>query len=193
MHISVTDQRPEFNPYLVHQSDVEIEQTGNPVVHSLATFGRSVRTIQCGAFWQVEYQLPGGGWEPIGDDQPVTLSDVNKGNFANGQLIPIHVTDTVGFEIMFIHVHRARRLLRRSNQRYQIVVNEIAAMLARLEWRVERSRPVCYGGARGRDGSITCPNTGVHLVNKGDVLLTMCNAHHAEYGITRAQRRAARR
>lgn len=105
------------------------------------------RAIPCGPFYAVEHQYGPDAWDEP-KDLTLALGEWNKYGLIKDQLMPVRIVTPEEVLDLAMIVPRVKRLVRRhQGNTWQVQVDEEAAALGFLQWRVERSDPVCYGGA----------------------------------------------
>lgn len=166
------------DPYVVLTVDEPVYEIDDPI-HNVVL--PSMRVIPCGPFYAAERATGPGTWADLNDTSDI--SEVNKAGIIKQQLAPVHVIDTEQTHDLYMEVPRLRRLLRKHTGKgfssWKLTVDEEAALLGQLTWRVDASDPLCYGGAIpygdhcSRDVSRTIFTRGAHL--------PMCAAHVRAY------------
>lgn len=154
------------------------------------------RLVPCGPFYAVEYRKnlgwTYGEWDDYTESLPVgAFGDLNSSGLIKNQLMPVRVVTPEDVLDLAMFVSRVRRLVRRhGSNTWQVQVDEEAALLGSLQWRVERIRPICYGGAVpfADRCSLTPSQT---IVHKG-THLPLCTKHlRAHQNRMRSARKSA--
>lgn len=112
------------------------------------------RLVPCGPFYAVEHR-PNlgetyGEWDDYTGLLPVgAFGDLNSSGLIKDQIMPVRVVTPEDVLDLAMIVPRVRRLIRRHSLGYDwnVIVDEQAALLGSLQWRLELRRPLCYGGA----------------------------------------------
>lgn len=139
------------------------------------------RAIPCGPFWAIEQNVALDKWEtprPISHHEGI----FNKLGLIGVQLISVAVVSPDGPEhSLFMEVTRLRRLIRKHKLAYKwhVIVDEQAALVGLLKWRVELRRPRCYGGAMPNDA--VCPQDPTHILVYKDTHLPLCEHHRSQH------------
>lgn len=186
------------NPVLIIKVDEPVYEIAEPVFDTTKSY--SHRLIPCGPFYAVEFRPDSALiiWKDMtevaahpenyrrgkysSEDLP-DYGDLNKRGLVKDQLFPVEViTSGPDPDVLDLcmPVARVRRLLRKHvGDKWQLIVDEQAALLGLLKWRLELSDPVCYGGATpGQAGCTQQPDQ--IIVNKG-THLTLCQHHANEH------------
>lgn len=141
------------------------------------------RLIPCGPFYAVEYQTGPNHWQDISLGNSGDIGELNKYGLIKDQLFPVTVMtppiepvpDEEELDLAMM-VPRVRRLLRKELGRtWKLIVDEEAALTGLLKWRVERSDPLCYGGAAPY--SDRCANSPIQTVMQKGTHLPLCTKH----------------
>jgi hypothetical protein len=140
------------------------------------------RLVPCGPFFAVEHRVNLGevydSWGDYTDTLPVgEFGDLNSSGLITEQLMPVRVVTPEDVLDLAMIVPRVRRLIRRHSLGYKwnVIVDEQAALLGSLQWRLELRRPVCYGGAT--PGEARCSQEPTHTIVHKGTHLTICENH----------------
>jgi hypothetical protein len=154
------------------------------------------RWIPCGPFYAVEFCIgkneEGYIWDDIDAGNSGDLGEFNTMGFLKDQLVPVRVTSPEDVLDLTMIVPRARRLIRKYDlgDKWNLIVDEQAALIGSLKWRVELRRPVCYGGAT--PGEARCPLGAPHTIIYRETHLTLCETHLRQHQGRLAARRQHR-
>lgn len=174
--LAIEDRRKHghyADPVIELRVDEPIFEQADPIY--VETVLPGCRAIPCGPFYAVEHQVGQNQWdEPKG--LAMALGEWNKYGLIRDQLMPVRVVTPEDELDLAMFVPRVRRLLRRhQGNTWQVQVDEEAALLGFLQWRVERSDPLCYGGAAPyADRCSRIPHQ--TIVHKG-THLSVCTTH----------------
>ncbi len=171
-----------FDPYLIVTTDEEINESGQPRIHPEG----DLRVVPCGPFFGVDAgdpsTLPAEGsiWMDVYaalEDKEIdqAISDINTSDLLREKIM--HVVagpPDIQFDLT-MEVKRVRRLLRQNNLDYEVILDEQAALLGLLKWRLEDKPGMCYGGAV--PAADRCKLRPVTTVMEKNTHLPLCSGH----------------
>jgi hypothetical protein len=169
LDLNVIDSRETgayIDPFISIRLDEEVEETDDPR-YQFDPHSDRWRIIPCGPFFAIEYKN-GTRWSETAD-----LGRFNTLGFHREQLIEVRLAWEGGGDTLTMGVPRARRLLRKYENSWHIIVNETAAMRGKVAWRVERRRIRCFGIERG----LSCTVAPIETVWYGGAHVNLCSRH----------------
>jgi hypothetical protein len=171
------------DPWVELRVDTFIEERGEVIYPSGAE--EKYRIIPCGPFFAVE--TFDREWIEVEDQ----WGEVNKLDILRGkQLFPVEVKTPDDEELpLAMEVPRLRRLIRRFRYPYVVLVDEQAAIQGKLQWRLEVTEPMCYGGALMK--TVVCLNLPESTVLWRNTHWPLCASHLQDYQTLRKERRVS--
>lgn len=179
LDLSIYDPREEgvfSDPIIEISVDEEVEEISDPIYCD-----RYSRVIPCGPFVAVEEMVSSDTWK---DHQ--NIGEFNAKNLYFEMLIPVIIltpedsndseNDDSGIPL-FMGVRRAKRLIRKYDPEWHLVMNEDAAFRGAISWRPERRRPKCNGLQDNKN----CPNNSIQTVYYNNTHLNYCINHLREH------------
>jgi len=187
------------DPYLLLTVDEEVQEIDDTIFDEDLVWDH--RLIPCGPFYAVEKRMTGrrpgegGHWADLAEltraDEVTSLGVVNKSELIDYQIVQVSVSHipeednedrTRELLEMAMYVTRARRTIRRkTDNRYEVIVDEQAALGGLLAWRLELREKVCYSGAMIGRANHTCTLPVVSTVMIQDTHVTLCEKHKDVY------------
>jgi hypothetical protein len=182
------------DPYAIVTTDEPVEEIGEHIYKEAEEHAYSV--IPCGPFYAIEVCAidldsvePKGGWGDLADSSVGSFGELNRLNILGGkQLFPVSVRDEL--LPLAMEVPRLRRLLRKFESTYKLLIDEQAALSGLLQWRLELSVPMCYIGALTGAGD-PCLREPTTTVMWRDAHLSLCEPHLESYQALRRDRRTS--
>jgi hypothetical protein len=169
------------DPFMQLRVDEPVFEQAPPVFDGRKS--AQYRVIPCGPFYAVEHREDNGAgystWDDIAEFEKADVGVLNASGLLKDQLAPVNVVTPDEELDLFMIVTRVRRLVRKHAKDYRLMVDEEAALLGRIKWRLELSDPVCYGGAV--PGGAACRNPGPYTIVHKDTHLSLCDKHLGDH------------
>lgn len=181
------------NPTITLTVDEPVYEIAEPVFDPKKSL--AWRLVPCGPFYAAEFR-PNTGlitWIDFFDLGPMSeyrrceydtavpdIGELNELSLIKDQLMPVMVRTPDEEVDLLMAVPRVRRLIRKHvGFEWEVTVDEQAALLGLLKWRLELSKPVCYGGAM--PGEAHCTRQPNQTIVYRGTHLTLCHQHALSY------------
>lgn len=144
LYNTATMPKEQLGPVELHiMTDEEVMENDDP------RYNGPFRLINCGPFFAAEQRIGDQeGQVDWRDATPPAIGKMNTKGIIIGQIMPVKVSWTSGDREempLVMTINRVRRILRKFKLPWSVLVDEHAANQGRIQWRLERTDPVCYG------------------------------------------------